>query len=117
MKNTKRFIFDTNTLISAFLLSDQTTTARAWQKAKQSGAIIVSDETLDEFANVFIRPKFDKYLAPAKRLTIIEDFKTITQLCQSTHSVTICRDQKDDKYLELALSAKADCIITGDEDL
>lgn len=28
-----------------------------------------------------------------------------------------CRDPKDNKYLELAVSGKAECIITGDEDL
>ena len=33
------------------------------------------------------------------------------------HTVTICRDPDDDMYLELALSGKADCIITGDPDL
>jgi predicted nucleic acid-binding protein len=34
-----------------------------------------------------------------------------------SHTVTICRDPKDDMYLELALSGKADCIITNDDDL
>ena len=31
--------------------------------------------------------------------------------------VTDCRDPKDNKFLELALSGKADFIITGDDDL
>jgi uncharacterized protein len=31
--------------------------------------------------------------------------------------IKLCRDAKDDKYLELALSGKADCIISNDEDL
>jgi uncharacterized protein len=34
-----------------------------------------------------------------------------------THSIKICRDPKDNMYLELALSGKADCIITGGPDL
>lgn len=34
-----------------------------------------------------------------------------------TQTVDLCRDEKDNKYLELALAAKADCIITGDLDL
>jgi len=29
----------------------------------------------------------------------------------------MCRDPKDDMYLELALSGNADCIVTGDPDL
>jgi predicted nucleic acid-binding protein len=28
-----------------------------------------------------------------------------------------CRYLKDNKYLELAVSAKAECIVTGDDDL
>lgn len=31
--------------------------------------------------------------------------------------VTDCRDKKDNKYLELALAAQADLIITSDSDL
>jgi predicted nucleic acid-binding protein len=31
--------------------------------------------------------------------------------------IKACRDPKDDMYLELALSGKAECIITNDEDL
>ncbi len=117
MKKSKRFIFDTNTLVSAFLLSNQTTSARAWYKATETGQIVASEETIAEFADVFIRPKFDKYLSPAKRLTIIEDFKTITQIFEPTQTIKICRDEKDNKYLELALSTQANCIVTGDIDL
>jgi uncharacterized protein len=32
-------------------------------------------------------------------------------------TVTACRDPKDDKFLELAVNASADIIVTGDEDL
>jgi uncharacterized protein len=31
--------------------------------------------------------------------------------------ITICRDPKDDKFLELAVSGRATCIVTGDSDL
>lgn len=34
-----------------------------------------------------------------------------------THIIQACRDPKDDKFLELAKSANADCIITKDDDL
>jgi predicted nucleic acid-binding protein len=34
-----------------------------------------------------------------------------------TKSIRICRDPKDDKYLELALACNASAIITGDKDL
>jgi uncharacterized protein len=34
-----------------------------------------------------------------------------------TTSLNICRDPNDNKFLECAVSAKADCIVSGDDDL
>ena len=34
-----------------------------------------------------------------------------------TEAVAECRDAKDDKYLELALAARAEVIVSGDDDL
>lgn len=31
--------------------------------------------------------------------------------------ITACRDPRDNKFLELAVAAKAACIVTGDNDL
>jgi predicted nucleic acid-binding protein len=41
----------------------------------------------------------------------------MSELIEIKESITICRDSKDDKFLELAISGKADFIITGDQDL
>lgn len=32
-------------------------------------------------------------------------------------AIAVCRDSKDDKFLELATNGKADAIVTGDADL
>ncbi|BAY74698.1 hypothetical protein NIES25_11120 [Nostoc linckia NIES-25] len=34
-----------------------------------------------------------------------------------TEYIDECRDPKDNKYLELAVSSKAECIVSGDDDL
>lgn len=34
-----------------------------------------------------------------------------------TERITMCRDPKDDKFLELAMSGRADVIVSGDSDL
>lgn len=34
-----------------------------------------------------------------------------------SETITECRDPKDDKFLELAVSADVSCIVTGDKDL
>jgi predicted nucleic acid-binding protein len=71
MKKIEHFVLDTNALISAFLLGQTTVSARAYYKAKDTGKILISNEAFNEFSDVFIRPKFDKYLSQHKRLTII----------------------------------------------
>jgi len=38
-------------------------------------------------------------------------------LTVSLLSTKVCRDPKDNKYLELAVAANASCIVTGDQDL
>ena len=39
------------------------------------------------------------------------------ELVVITESIDICRDPKDNKFLELAVSGEADFIISGDRDL
>ncbi|MES2425537.1 MAG: putative toxin-antitoxin system toxin component, PIN family [Bacteroidota bacterium] len=117
MKKTNRFVLDTNTLVSAFLLSRNTVAAQAYYKAKSLGKIICSDETFNEFSDIFIRPKFDRYVHLNKRLSIIEDLKFLIYFTPVTTSLQVCRDSKDNKFLELAVDANAVCIITGDKDL
>ncbi|NIU85057.1 MAG: putative toxin-antitoxin system toxin component, PIN family, partial [Candidatus Thorarchaeota archaeon] len=38
-------------------------------------------------------------------------------LKEPTENIRICRDPKDDKYLELAVSGSANFLISGDKDL
>ena len=116
MKRIKVFVIDTNTLISAFLLS-KSTSRKAIDKAIAIGTIAISDETINEFSDTFIRSKFDKYISLALRLEIIEDFKSISKLIKPKVQINICRDPKDNKFLELAIACKAESIITGDQDL
>ena len=117
MKKDRNIVLDTNTLISAFLLSENSTAAKAYYKAKSLGTITMTDDTFNEFSDVFVRSKFDKYLSLTQRLAIIADLKPLVNFVTVTEIVRVCRDPADDKYLELALSADALCIVTGDKDL
>jgi putative PIN family toxin of toxin-antitoxin system len=115
MKN-NLFVIDTNNLISAFIF-EYSTPKLAYDKVKRIGKISASRETLDEFCDVFIRAKFDKYISFDKRLKVINEFPEIVVLHKTTETITDCRDPKDNKFLELAVSVNASCIITGDKDL
>lgn len=72
---------------------------------------------LSELENVIVRPKFDRYISLSKRLAFLGKLTKAAIHVPVTHIITACRDLKDDKFLELALSASAPLIISGDSDL
>ncbi len=113
---TNIFVFDTNTLISAHLLPSSTN-RQAFDLAFEKGILVHSKETFTEFTEVFTRPKFDKYISLEDRLDAIRLLELRSQFIEITSPVIACRDPKDDKFLSLALTIKADSIITGDKDL
>ena len=114
MKNS--FVFDTNTLISA-ALSPYSTNALAIKRAEFLGEIIYSNSTWSEFLNVLFRTKFDKYFTIEERELIVEKFLLTFRQKNVDIIISECRDAKDNMFLELAVSAKASCIISGDPDL
>jgi putative PIN family toxin of toxin-antitoxin system len=111
-----RFIADTNILLSSLFISGSTT-FKALEKASSKGSLLFSDDTFLEFELVLFRKKFDKYFSKEERLQIIEKFYTEAVFVQVSSNLTISRDLKDDKFLNLAIDASASCIITGDKDL
>lgn len=111
-----RIVCDTNILISALLLGSSLP-AKALLKAERAGVILYSNSVLEEITTVLSRPKFAKY--------IDEDDITgfLARIHRSWHKIAVscvindCRDPKDNKFLELALSGEAEMIISGDQDL
>jgi putative PIN family toxin of toxin-antitoxin system len=112
----KTFVFDTNALISAYILANSKN-RQAYNKAFDTGILLYSAATFDEFAETFVRSKFEKYLPLDKRLSAIKEFRTKAVLIDVEIVITDCRDPKDNKFLGLALTANASCITTGDKDL
>jgi uncharacterized protein len=116
MTNKQRFVFDTNVLISAFLFS-QSKPRQALNQAQDIGVLIFSGSVFSELKEVLYRPKFDRYLTKERRQELLEDLTQATQFIDVTEQISECRDPKDNKYLELAVSGQAECIVTGDDDL
>ena len=48
---------------------------------------------------------------------MVEKFHNEATFVPVTSNLQLSRDPKDDKFLNLAIDAKASCIITGDKDL
>jgi uncharacterized protein len=111
-----RAVFDTNVLVSA-LLFENSTPAHAFFSAIANGEILLSIALVNEIHHILYRPKFDRYINDAQR----EDFMLALVengiLVDVTEEIDVCRDPKDNMILELAVSGKADVIVTGDTDL
>ncbi len=116
MKNELRVVVDTNTYISAMLFPGSTP-SRAIDSVDRAGTMLVSPELIQELKEVARRPKFDKYVAKLKRLKFVANVVQRAELFEPTEIINECRDPKDNKFLELAVSGNASHIITGDADL
>jgi putative PIN family toxin of toxin-antitoxin system len=111
-----RAVFDTNVLISA-LLFENSTPAQAFFSAIANGEILLSIALVDEIHHILYRSKFDRYINDAQREDFILALVENGTLVDVTEEISICRDPKDNMILGLAISGKADVIVTGDADL
>jgi putative PIN family toxin of toxin-antitoxin system len=111
-----RIVIDTNTLISAVIIP-KSVPAQALKKALENYVICISEETKQELVEVISRPKFDKYFL--NNAYTRESFLRVFLACCINViprlQVQECRDPKDDKFLSVALEAKAIMLITGDK--
>ncbi len=112
-----RLVLDTNVLLSALLFHAG---SMSWLRAAwQSGTIIplASRDTTAELIRVLSYPKFR--LTDDEREDLLADYlpwcETVT--VPNPTEVPDCRDPFDRPFLELALTAKADALVTGDKDL
>lgn len=111
-----RFVLDTGALISAVLLP-RSVPRQAVDLAFTRGIVLASADTIEELDEVLRRPKFNRYIREEERLLFLSAFIRDAKVVDVTEKVQKCRDPKDDKFLELAVSGNATCIVSGDGDL
>jgi len=112
----RRFVLDNNILVSALLVKNS---APFWviKKVEEMGVILYSEATLLELNQVLNRKKFIKYFTVEEKQEFIVKLIESAELVVVEESIDICRDPKDNKFLELAVSGEADFIISGDRNL
>ena len=111
-----RTVIDTGVAVSAVLLP-RSVPRRAFDVAAERGKLLVSEVVIAELDDVLRRPKFNKYVPEEKRLEFLAALVQKAEQVVISENVTACRDPKDDKFLELAVSGKASHILSGDGDL
>jgi putative PIN family toxin of toxin-antitoxin system len=111
-----RVVFDTNVVLSALLFTHGRLSWMVghWQAGKC--VPLVSHEAAAELTRILTYSKF--------RLTADEQLEALASYIPYCEAVEIanfcpilCRDPKDQPFLDLAHSGKADLLVTGDEDL
>jgi putative PIN family toxin of toxin-antitoxin system len=112
----RRLVLDTNVLVSAALFNGSVP-HRALLKARAEFQLLATDETLAEFSRVLFLPKFDGHVVLKVRKAIFEEYSQICLMVPIPTPIRVCRDPRDDKFLEAAVHGQADAIISGDLDL
>ena len=116
MKRSARCVFDTNAVVSAALF-EHGNPGRAFYWALVHCEVLLSEEVVEEISGVLAREKFARYVTSEERDKFIERLIAEARLIEVTDRIAECRDPKDDKFLELAVSGDASYLIPGDEDL
>jgi len=116
-KKKLRVVLDTNVILSALLFGGRLEfIRRAWKRGKLT--LLFSEDTLEELVKVLHYPKF--------ALTEEEiDFLLYVEILPYSETVEVkfrveeevCRDSDDVKFLECAVSGRADFVVSGDKEL
>jgi uncharacterized protein len=116
MSESVRHVFDTNTLVSAVWF-EHSKPGQALRRALRRGRVLLSLSTLEELAEVLQREKFERYVTAAEREEFLVAFVERALFIEPREVIRVCRDARDNKFLELAVSGRATYIISGDDDL
>lgn len=110
-----RVVIDTNIFISA-AMRENSIPARVVGVTVDKHQLLVSEATKLELVHVLERPQIVR-LVSARFVAWLSKILSTIESITITEIVTDCRDKKDNKFLELAISGHADLIVSGDNDL
>jgi putative PIN family toxin of toxin-antitoxin system len=114
-----RAVIDTNILVRALI--NRAGTVRPMLTALDAGlyTVVLSAALLTELTRVLRRPRMRTRYGIAE-----DDIRDLLQLLirhgeivMPTRTIQVCRDPRDDMFLEAAVAGGADVIVSGDKDL
>ncbi len=113
-----KIVLDTNVVISAAISSDGNPAKIFEMLIGEEVENFTTIEIIDEIKEVFGRPRIMKYLSLVEIQFIIDTFVRFSTQIESAVKIKAVKDDPDDnKFLECAITANADYIISGDPHL
>jgi uncharacterized protein len=112
----KKVVFDTSSLLAVCIYPDREP-AHIFRRALLHFELVATPQTLAELAQVLGRPKFDTWRPHQVRMAWLQHYVANVVEYQPKNQVKDCRDPKDNKFLDAALAASANVIVSSDNDL
>ena len=109
-------MFDTTTVVSALVFANRRLSwlLPHWQEGGCTP--LISPTTATELTRVLLYPKFR--LSLDDRRELLAHYLPYCEIVeQVTRCPQICRDKKDQPFLDLAQSGRAELLVSGDSDL
>jgi putative PIN family toxin of toxin-antitoxin system len=106
-----RLVIDTNVLISSFFGGNPKKVIDLWRRGR--AILCLTREILEEYLRVMARLP----IAPetkSKLVAILQEKRNIELVNPSRRYAVIRQDPEDDKFIDCAVEAQADYIISGD---
>jgi len=111
-----KVVIDASSLVGAVLKSDSVP-QRALSLARSKHILCLSPAVEAEYRAVLARPRFRPFVDAETIERLLDLLATAALTVEPSIRIADCRDAKDNKYLELALAAGADFIVSSDRDL
>lgn len=109
-----RAVFDTNSVISALIIPAGRLSWLIGHWRSNRCTPLVSRETAAELSRALAYPKFK--LTAEERIELLTDYLPFCEIVEAVKPYPkTCRDPKDQIFLNLAFSGKAEVLVTGDK--
>jgi len=109
-----RVVLDTGILIAALITADTPPDQiyQAWRKKRFT--LITSTWQIEEFRRASRYEKIKKFLRPTEAGNLVNGLKRHATVLTALPDVDLSRDPQDNPVIAMAISSKADYLVTGD---
>lgn len=109
--NRLKVILDTNIVVSGVLKPNSLPDLCLRLGLNKEVQLVFSEEVFAEYSAVLNRPRFN--LSSQLIQKTLAELKLVSQVIEPKERLALASDPKDNQFLEVALAAKADFLITG----